>query len=76
MTMTPSGLGYYGALCAWTLSRAHARTGDAAAIAGWLGKSNRFDRAIVEFSTRYAEVNEKDHAQLCEAIRSGRVRAA
>lgn len=76
MTMTPSGLGYYAALCAWTLSRAHARTGDAAAISGYLGKSNRFDRAIVEFSTRYAEVNEKDHARLCEAIRDGRLRAA
>ena len=76
MTMTPSGLGYYGALCAWTLSRAHARTGDAAAIAGYLGRSNRFDRAIVEFSTRYAEINETDHAHLCEAVRSGRVRAA
>ncbi|MBY0276882.1 DUF2252 domain-containing protein [Candidatus Binatia bacterium] len=76
MTMTPSGLGYYGALCAWTLARAHARTGDAAAIAGYLGKSNRFDRAIVEFSARYAEVNEKDHAALCAAIRDGRVQAA
>jgi uncharacterized protein (DUF2252 family) len=76
MTMTPSGLSYYAALCAWTLSRAHARTGDAAAIAGYLGKSNRFDRAMVEFSTRYAVVNEKDHARLCAAIRDGRVRAA
>lgn len=76
MTMTPSGLSYYGALCAWTLSRAHARTGDAAAIAGYLGKSNRFDRAMVEFATRYADVNEKDHGRLCAAIRDGRVRAA
>ena len=76
MAMTPSGLSYYAALCAWTLSRAHARTGDAAAIAGYLGKSNRFDRAMVEFSTRYAAVNEKDHARLCAAIRDGRVRTA
>ena len=76
MTMTPTALGYYGALCAWTLSRAHARTGDAAAIAGYLGKSNRFDRALAEFSARYAEVNEKDHARLVAAIRDGRLRAA
>ena len=76
MAMTPGGLGFYGAACAWTLARAHARTGDAAEISGYLGKSDRFDHAIVEFSSRYAAVNEKDHARLRAAIRGGHVRAA
>ena len=40
----------YAELCGWTLARAHARTGDRAAIAAYLGKSDRFDRAIAEFS--------------------------
>ena len=69
------GLSILTRLCAWTLSRAHARTGDAGAIAGYLGSGNSFDKAIAEFAERYADQNERDYAMLLEAIHSGRVEA-
>jgi hypothetical protein len=65
----------YGALCAWTLARAHARSGDRIAIASYLGKGGVFDQAIVEFSEAYADQNERDHADLLAAIESGRLSA-
>jgi uncharacterized protein (DUF2252 family) len=65
----------YGAVCAWTLARAHARSGDRIAIASYLGKGGVFDQAIVEFSEAYADQNERDHAALLEAIDSGRLSA-
>jgi uncharacterized protein (DUF2252 family) len=65
----------YGALCAWTLARAHARSGDRIAIASYLGKGAVFDQAIVEFSHAYADQNERDHAMLLGAIESGRLQA-
>jgi uncharacterized protein (DUF2252 family) len=68
-------LAEYGVLCGWTLARSHARSGDAAAIAGYLGSSSSFDLAIGEFSRRYAEQNERDFAVLIEAIASGRLTA-
>lgn len=57
------------------LARAHARGGDPAAIAAYLGKSDAFDAAVAKFSVAYADQNEKDHAELRSAIRSGKVRA-
>jgi uncharacterized protein (DUF2252 family) len=75
MVMDLDHLGHYGALCAWILARAHARTGDAARISGYLGRSTRFDRAIAEFSARYALTNERDHAALLDAIAGGRIEA-
>jgi uncharacterized protein (DUF2252 family) len=75
MAMEPGQLGRYGALCAWILARAHARTGDAVRIAAYLGRSDGFDRAIAEFSATYARNNEADHAALVDAIASGRVEA-
>ena len=68
-------LTHYGALCACALARAHARTGDAAAIAGYLGRGPVFDRAIAGFAANYAAANERDHAALVDAISSGRVTA-
>jgi len=65
----------YARLCAWTLARAHARSGDAIEIASYLGSSDVFDRAIADFSESYAEQNERDHAALLDAIASGRVKA-
>jgi uncharacterized protein (DUF2252 family) len=65
----------YGAVCAWTLARAHARSGDRIAIASYLGKGGVFDQAIVEFSEAYADQNERDHADLLAAIESGRLSA-
>jgi uncharacterized protein (DUF2252 family) len=57
------------------LARAHARGGDPAAIAAYLGKSDAFDVAIAKFSVAYADQNEKDYAALKAAVRSGRIRA-
>jgi uncharacterized protein (DUF2252 family) len=66
----------YARLCAWTLARAHARSGDPIAIAGYLGSSDQFDRAVTEFAERYADQNERDYEAFLEAIRSGRLEAA
>jgi uncharacterized protein (DUF2252 family) len=74
-TMRASDLDRYARLCAWTLARAHARSGDAIAIAAYLGSSDVFDRAIAAFAEDYADQNERDHAALLEAIDSGRVEA-
>jgi uncharacterized protein (DUF2252 family) len=75
LLLEPAHLRHYGALCAWILARSHVRTGDGVQIAGYLGRSDRFDRAITEFSARYARTNEADHAALSDAIRDGRVAA-
>ena len=74
--MRPSSLTLYAAMCGWTLARAHARSGDRVAIAGYLGKSEAFENAVADFAERYADVNERDHAALAEAVASGRVKAA
>ena len=73
--MVPAGLSDYGQVCAWTLARAHARSGDRIAIAAYLGNSDSFDRAIAEFAASYADQNERDYAALREAADSGRVLA-
>jgi Uncharacterized protein conserved in bacteria (DUF2252) len=65
----------YAEVCGWSLARAHAKSGDAATISGYLGKSNTFDRALGSFALAYADQTQKDHAALVKAIRSGRVRA-
>ncbi len=71
--MLPPGMEAYGRLCGWTLARAHARTGDRVAIAAYLGTSDRFDRAILEFARAYAAQNERDYDALVAAAASGRV---
>jgi hypothetical protein len=63
----------YAELCGWILSRAHARSGDAAQISGYLGKGETFDQAIADFSIAYADQCEKDHATLERAVRSGQL---
>jgi len=60
----------------WTLARAHARAGDPSAISGYLGSGNAFGRAIVEFAERYADQNERDHAEFAAEIADGRLEAA
>jgi len=74
-SMTPDELVIYAGLCGWTLARAHARSGDRVQIAGYLGKTERFDRAIADFAEAYADQTERDHAALCAAVKSGRVAA-
>lgn len=65
----------YGKMCGWTLARAHARSGDRVAIAGYLGKNDTFAQALVTFSTAYAEQNERDYQVLAAAIKRGQVKA-
>jgi uncharacterized protein (DUF2252 family) len=74
-TLAPNELAAYAKACAWTLARAHARSGDPIAIATYLGAEDRFDRAIADFSARYADQNERDFELFRNAIRSGRLQA-
>jgi len=71
--MSPDELVIYAGLCGWALARAHARSGDRVRIAGYLGKSERFDTAVADFAEAYADQNERDHAALCAAVSSGRL---
>ncbi|MEX2106253.1 MAG: DUF2252 family protein [Solirubrobacterales bacterium] len=74
-SLTPHGLDVYARMCAWTLARAHARSGDRVAIAAYLGAGDAFDRAIAEFAEGYAEQSQGDHAALVAAIDRGRLEA-
>ena len=73
--MNPSGMSAYAGLCGWTLARAHARSGDAAAIASYLGTDDRFDKAMSRFAETYADQNERDYATLKLAVDSGKITA-
>jgi uncharacterized protein (DUF2252 family) len=74
-SMSPDELVIYAELCGWTLARAHARSGDRVQVSAYLGKSERFDTAIADFADAYADQNERDHAALLAAVKSGRVAA-
>jgi uncharacterized protein (DUF2252 family) len=74
-TMSPEELAIYASLCGWALARAHARSGDRVQISAYLGKSERFDRAIADFARTYADQNERDYEALRAAVKSGRVAA-
>jgi uncharacterized protein (DUF2252 family) len=69
--MSPSDLVAYARLCGWVLCRAHARGGDAAAISGYLGSGDRFDRAVATFAEAYADQTEADHAAFSRSRGSG-----
>ncbi len=71
-SMSPDELALYAMLCGWALARAHARSGDRVQIASYLGKSERFDGAIADFAEAYADQTERDHAELCAAVKSGK----
>jgi Uncharacterized protein conserved in bacteria (DUF2252) len=73
--MDPPIMRAYAELCAQSLARAHARSGDRIAIGAYLGKSAEFERAVAEFATAYADQTERDHARLAAAVKSGRVEA-
>jgi uncharacterized protein (DUF2252 family) len=74
-TMQPRDMAVYARLCAWTLARGHARSGDPIAIASYLGSSDVFDRAISDFAETYADQNQRDYSALIEAIAAGRITA-
>ena len=73
--MEPAGMSAYARLCGWTLAKAHARSGDAIAIAAYLGTSDTFDKAMAVFAEKYADQNERDYTALKAAVDSGRVTA-
>jgi uncharacterized protein (DUF2252 family) len=73
--MGSEGMVAYARLCAWTLARAHARSGDGIAIAGYVGSGDVLDRSLAAFASLYADQNERDYAALQAAVESGRVRS-
>ena len=66
----------YAGLCGAVLARAHARTGDPAQIAGYIGESDGFDRALTEFAFAYAGQNETDWKAFKQAIQEKRIPVA
>jgi uncharacterized protein (DUF2252 family) len=73
--MKPSQLTAYAEVCGWTLARAHARSGDAPMIYGYIGKSDVFDLAIGTFAELYADQTERDCELFLDAIESGEIKA-
>lgn len=63
----------YAEYCGWALARAHAKSGDAAMISGYLGNSSKFDEAIASFAVNYADQNERDHQVLLKAVSAGKI---
>ena len=70
---SPSAMIQYAELCGWTLAMAHARSGEPSRISGYLGKSDKFDKAVADFSLAYADQSERDHKILTKAVREGRL---
>ena len=66
----------YCRLCGWALALAHAKSGDAAVLSGYIGKSSEFEDAIARFSAGYAEQTVQDHATMAAAARDGKIKVA
>jgi uncharacterized protein (DUF2252 family) len=73
--MEPNLMERYAELCGWTLAKGHARSGDAIAMASYLGTNDAFDKAMAAFAETYADQNERDYDALKQAVDSGRVKA-
>ena len=73
--MSQRGLRVYASICAQTLARAHARSGDPVAISAYLGGKDTFDEALASFAETYADQNERDFAALRGAVDAGRIAA-
>ena len=69
-------LAKFAAACGRVLARAHAYSGDAAAIDDYLGTSAKVEQAFVTFATEYADQNERDHAQFARAVEHGSIPSA
>ena len=74
-SLRPKGMVAYARACAWALARGHARTGDRIAIAAYLGDTDTFDHALLDFAKSYAGLNARDHLVLTDAVSSGRITA-
>ena len=75
-TVKVENMPQYSSLCAWALALAHAKSGDAAMIAGYAGNSDELDEAMVNFAFAYADQTEKDFDALAAAAKSGRIKVA
>jgi uncharacterized protein (DUF2252 family) len=73
--MNPKALEEYARVCGQTLARAHARAGDPVPISSYLGRGDRFDRAMAEFAEAYADQNEEDYSVMREAVDAGAIEA-
>jgi uncharacterized protein (DUF2252 family) len=73
--MNSENLAHYASACGWALARAHKRSGDAAMLSGYMGRSDAFEDSMTGFARAYAHQNEADHGALIAAVRSGRVKA-
>jgi len=74
-TFGPAEMTIYAGWCGKALALSHARSGSASMLSGYMGRSDALDKAIASFSMAYADQNEKDHAALDRAVRSGKVKA-
>jgi hypothetical protein len=68
-------LSRYARICGMALAKAHTRSGDAVIIAGYLGKSEVFDKSLASFAQQYAKQNMMDYEALLEAVNIGRIEA-
>jgi len=75
-TTRTKGMEAYCQLCGWALALAHAKSGDAAMLAGYLGKADEIDEALTKFAFAYSEQNERDYAKLQNAARTKRIKVA
>lgn len=71
--MDAKAMTLYAEVCGRTLAHAHARAGDAVALAGYLGRKDVFDRALASFAETYADQNERDYVALQDALKEGRI---
>lgn len=74
-TLSVPAMKVWGRLCAWTLARGHARSGDSIAVAAYLGQNDSFDRAMASFAEAYADQNERDFDSFKKAVKAGKVEA-
>jgi uncharacterized protein (DUF2252 family) len=72
----PRGVQEYSMLCGWALALAHAKSGDAAMIAGYAGKSEALDDALATFAVAYADQTERDYEALKKAAKERRIPVA
>jgi hypothetical protein len=72
-SLSEVGLEIYLKVCSICLAKAHARTGNAASISGYIGKKETFIDAVTDFAVTYADQTERDYAALKEAVKSGRI---
>ncbi|MGO9604307.1 MAG: DUF2252 domain-containing protein [Candidatus Binataceae bacterium] len=74
-SQTPRAMRAYAMLCGLALARAHDKAGDAAMIAGYLGRVDHFDQAIGDYAVAYADQVERDYATFVKAVRDGRLKS-